>query len=104
MVEAVWGRLLSSTRHEQRDPLLLLRVDEAVAHAEALGDLGDGALERVLVGLELGQIEANALEEHRNGAVGVLVGVEDVRPVPVEHLRERGDDATTVGARDEERR
>jgi hypothetical protein len=55
-----------------------------------------------VIGLEVGQIEAQTLEKHAERHVGVLVGIENVRAVPIEHLRERGDDAASVGTGDEQ--
>ncbi len=92
------------TRHEDGDALRPLGVDQPVAHLETPAHLLDGALEREPIGLQRGQIEPDALEEHPGDRVRVLIGVEDVRAVPVEHLRERRDDAPTVGAGDEQRR
>ncbi len=48
--------------------------------------------------MELGEVEADALEELAGHRVGVLVGVEDVGAVSVQQLRERRDDAPLVGA------
>ena len=60
-------------------------------------------LERGAVGVDLREVEADALEELAGHRVGVLVGVEDVGAVAVEQLRERRDDAPLVGTRDEQR-
>jgi hypothetical protein len=37
--------------------------------------------------VKLGEIELDALEELTGDRIGVLVGIEDVRAVPVEQLR-----------------
>ena len=67
------------------------------------GHLADRLLERGAVGAQLGEVEADALEEDAGARVGVLVGVEDVGAVAVEQLRERRDDAALVRARDQQR-
>ena len=56
------------------------------------------------VGVQLAQVEADALEELARDGIGVLIGVEDVDAVAVEQLRERGDQAFAVGARHEQGR
>jgi len=91
-------------RDEDRDPLGPPRVQEPRVHVEPLCHLPDSALERVPVGLQLSQIDPDALEELTSLAVGVLVGVDDVAAVPVQQLGQPGDDARPVRTRDEEGR
>ena len=66
---------------------------------EALRHLADrrarGSPGRSAISVE---VEADALEELAGHRVGVLVRVEDVRAVPVQHLRERCHDAAPVRA------
>ena len=88
-------------RNEQRHALSVARVGESIAHREAPGDLGNRALERQAIRLQLRQIEAQALKEHPQDGVRVLIGVEDVRTVAVEHLRQSSHDAAAIRARDE---
>jgi hypothetical protein len=52
--------------------------------------------------VEFGEVESDALEELSRNRVGVLVGVEDVGAVPVQELRERGDEAFSIRAADEQ--
>src|SRR5690606_21733117 len=87
---------------EDRDALPVPVVVEAPAHAEALCDLGDAALERGPVRVQLCDVEADALKELPGDGIRVLVGVEDVRPVPVEQLSERGDEPLAVGTSHQE--
>jgi hypothetical protein len=51
--------------------------------------------------MQLREVELDALEELAGNRVRVLVGVEDVRTVAVKHLRERSDEALSVGAANE---
>ena len=90
-------------RDEDRHTLRAHGILESRMHLEALAHLADGSLQRLPVGMELAEVESDALEELPGLGIGVLVGVEDVRPVAVERLRQRGDDATAIGARDEQR-
>src|SRR5262249_6849746 len=73
-------------------------------HGGGVAGLADRALEREAVGEQPLAVEVDALEEEPRLAVRVLVGLEDVGAVAVEHLRERGDDPAAVGARDEQGR
>ena len=92
-------------RDEDRDALGRAAPRQAPAScAKRSRDLADRALERGAVGVDLREVEADALEELAGDRVGVLVRVEDVGAVSVEQLRERRDDAAPIGARDEERR
>jgi hypothetical protein len=88
---------------EDGDPLGLLRVEQPVLHLEALTHLGDGARKRAAIAHQPGKIETNALEEHPRDRVRVLVGIQDVRAMAVEDLRERRHDTPPIGARDEQR-
>ena len=56
------------------------------------------------VGVQLAQVEADALEELPGDRIGVLIGVEDVGAVAVEQLRERRDEPFAIRARDEQGR
>ena len=78
------------------------RFETPVYRTGAIGE--DGALEGDAIGVQLARVEADALEEHARFRVRVLIGVEDVRAVAVEELRERGDDALPIRAGDEQRR
>ena len=89
-------------RHEDRHALAVRRVGDAPAHREALGRLADRVLEGEAVGVELGEVEAHALEELPRHEVGVLVRIQDVRAVAVEELGHRRHDAAPVGAVDEQ--
>jgi len=77
-------------------------IRDAPVHREACCDLRDGGLQTGAVGVQLGEIELDALEKLTRNRVGMLVGVEDVGAVPIENLRERGDEAFAVGAADEQ--
>ena len=90
-------------RNEQRHALLARPVTELVTHAETFGDLGDGALERAAVGLKVREVEMHALKKLRRQGVGVLVGIEDIRAMAVQNLRQGGDDAAPIGAGDQQR-
>jgi hypothetical protein len=52
--------------------------------------------------MKLGEIELDPLEELPRDGVGMLVGVEDVGPMPIENLRKRSDEAFAIGAADEQ--
>ena len=91
-------------RHEDRDALHVGRVRDPVGHREARGDLAEAVLERDPIGRHRRQIEADALEEHLRDRIGVLIGVEDVGAVAVQHLRQRRDDALAIGAAHQQRR
>jgi hypothetical protein len=91
-------------RHEDRDPLARVRVGDAPAHREALGGLADRVLERQAVGVDLGQVEVDALEELPGRRVGVLVGVQDVGAVACRGAGRARDDAAPVRAVDEKGR
>jgi hypothetical protein len=90
-------------RDEDRDPLDVLLVVELPAHLEAVGDLADRRLEREPVGVHLGAIERDPLEELAGDGIGVLIRVEDVRPVSVEELRQSRDEPRRSGPREERR-
>src|SRR5690606_6373965 len=77
---------------------------EAERHPEPPRHLAKRPLERQPVGVQLALVEADTLEELRGNRIGVLIRVEDVGAVAVEHLREGRDDALAIGARDEEGR
>lgn len=51
--------------------------------------------------MKLGKVEPNALEELARDRIGVLIGVEYVRPMPIQDLRERSDEAFSIGTADE---
>ena len=85
-------------RDEDHQTLTARLVKQPILHLEALAQLGHGALERHLVGHQLGHGRSAIAEKTCPATrVGVLVGVEDVRAVAVQHLRQGGDDAAPIG-------
>ncbi len=99
VVETVVG-----LRDEDRDALADVCRVQAQARLGARGGVSD----RTVQGLEqpgAGRArarEADALEELARDCVGVLIGVEDVRALGVQGLRETGHEAGPIGAADEE--
>jgi hypothetical protein len=91
VVEAVVG-----PRGEDRHALDPVGVGDAPDHLHPFGQLGDGPLEGPAVGVELREVEVDALEEDTRGPVGVLIGLEDVGAVAVQQLGEGGHDAAPV--------
>jgi hypothetical protein len=89
---------------EHHDALAARLIEQAVLHLKAFGELTDRALQGYAIRHQLGQIEAQPLKEQARDAVGVLVRIEDVGAMPVQHLRQRRDDAATIRARDQQRR
>ena len=89
-------------RDEDRHSFAPLGVGQPPAHVETLGDLVDGALEGGPIGVHLGAVEADALEELAGYGIAVLVGVEDVGAVTVEHLGQRCDQPPTIRAGDQQ--
>ena len=89
-------------RHEDRHALRFMCVREPPGHLEALGGLPNCALDGDPVGVDVREVEADALEELPGLGVRVLVRIEDVGAVPVEELGEGCHDALSVGARDEQ--
>jgi hypothetical protein len=87
--------------YENRRSRSLLAVGESPAHSEAIGDFTNGGFETGPVGAQLGEVELDALKKLAGNRVGVLVGVEDVRTMTIEHLRERSDKAFSIGAANE---
>jgi uncharacterized protein len=89
--------------YEDGHPVALVFRAEFPSHPESVGDFADALLQGDAVGPKIGEVETNALEENVFDGVGVLVAVENVGPVSVENLGQRGDDAPLVGAADQER-
>ena len=100
--EVVHAVVVLADHHRQSLPAV--RVGEPEAHREALGDLGEAALQGHAVGAQLGQVDADALEELPRDEVRVLIGVEDIDAMPVEQLGEAGHQPFAVGARHEQGR
>ena len=76
-------------------------VTEVDVHGEPIGDrleIGEEVSCRSIVG----QLELDALEEHRiitaNAALDVLFGVDDVAALAGNELRSRGDHSESIGA------
>ena len=89
-------------RDEQSHAFGSLRIEEPRLHVEARGHLLDSALEGVPIGLQHGEIDANALKKLARLDIGVLISVDDVAPVTVQELGQAGDDAWPVWTRHEE--
>ena len=85
-------------RDEDGDSTRRPPVSQAPAHLEALRDLFDAAHEALSVGMKVARVEANALKELPGDAIRMLVRVDDIGAVPVEELREGGDQALSVWA------
>src|SRR5260221_9675614 len=91
-------------RNEDGDPADPSRVGEPVAELEPLRDLGNPSLEHHTVGVKLGDVEADTLEELARVLIGMLVGVEDIRSMAIKELSQRCDDPAAVLTGNEERR
>jgi hypothetical protein len=69
-------------RDEDRHSRSPLAVRESPAHSETVGDFPNGRLEAGPVGMQLREVELDALEKLAGNWVRVLVSVEDVRTWP----------------------
>ena len=90
-------------RDEDRGPKAIATVGDSPAHLEAVGDFGNCGLQASAIGVQLGHVELDALEELAGHRIGVLVSVEDVGTVAIEELCQGRDEAFAVGTADEQR-
>ncbi len=91
-------------RDEDCHSFALVSVHELPTHPEAARDLGDPPLEGAPIGLEFASIEMDSLKELALQTVPMLVGGEDVGPVPRKGLGQGSDDPLPVWAANEQRR
>ena len=88
--------------NEERDADRVVGAFEPPAHLEAIRERLEAARELGEIEVEPGQIPLHAHEEEPALGVLMLVGVEDVRLVPVEELADCGNDPLAVRAGDEQ--
>ncbi len=91
-------------RHQHPDPRDVVGEAHRALHAEAVDDGTEGGLDLVPPEVAAVEQELDSLEEHTVGAVGVLLGVDDVAAVAVDEVGGGGDDARLVGTRQQQDR
>jgi hypothetical protein len=89
--------------NEDRNALGLMRISQTPGHLKSPSGLLNRAFEGYAVGVHFAHVKPDALEKLLRDRIRVLVGIKNIGAMPVEHLRQRGDDATPVGARDQQR-
>jgi hypothetical protein len=88
-------------RHQDADARHVVGEADGAVHVEAVDERSERGRDLVTREVATLERELDPLEEDAVGAVGVLLGVDDVAAVPVHEVGDRGHHAGLVGTRQE---